>query len=73
MRDDELAEVLISGSLQHSDSFHEELKRKTYGDIKRIAKEKNHPDKEAAKQMKKLIEESERLRQKAKRPRGRRR
>lgn len=56
------ADELISGSLKRSKSYHGDYGRLTYGEIKRLANEK--PPDPKARQMKKLIEQSERLRDK---------
>ena len=61
--DDEIAEDVIPGSLKRSKSYHREYGRKTYGEIKRLARRKP-PDKKA-RQMKKLIEQAYRLQEKA--------
>ena len=60
--DETLADELISASLKRSKSYHRDYGRKTYGQIKRMAKRKP-PDKKA-RQMKKLIEQSRRLKEK---------
>jgi hypothetical protein len=60
--DADIADDLISGSLKRSKSYHRDYGRKTYGEIKRLAKRKP-PDKKA-RQMKKLIENSQRLQDK---------
>ena len=54
------AEVLISGKLKKSKSYHGDYASKTYQEILNLAK---IGDKKA-KQMKKLIEQAERLRKK---------
>ncbi len=58
----EIADDLIPGSLKRSKSYHGEYGRKTYGGIKRLASRKP-PDKKA-RQMKKLIENPNRLQEK---------
>jgi hypothetical protein len=58
----QLADDLIPGSLKRSRSYHHDYGRKTYGEIKQLAKAKL-PDRKA-RQMKKLIEQAERLRNK---------
>jgi hypothetical protein len=63
-QDTDLAEDLISGSLKRSKSYHEDYGQKTYGEIKALAAA-NPPD-QKARQMKKLIEQSDRLREKGK-------
>lgn len=65
MKDDDLADDLIPGSLKHSKSYHSDYGSKTYGDIKRLAS--GQPADRKAQQMKKLIEQAKRLREKARR------
>jgi hypothetical protein len=60
-----LADDLIPESLKHSKSYHADYGKKTYRQIKRLAKKK--PPDAKARQMKKLIEQAERLREKARR------
>ena len=60
--DDEVANDLIPGSLNWSKSYHRDYGRKTYGQIKGLSRRKP-PDKKA-RQMKKLIENAHRLRNK---------
>ena len=60
--DDDIAYDLIPGSLKRSKSYHRDYGRKTYREIKRLAKLKP-PDKKA-RQMKKLIEQARRLQEK---------
>ena len=60
--DDQIADDLIPGSLKRSKSYHRDYGRKTYGQIKRLARRKP-PDKKA-RQMKKLIENANRLQEK---------
>ena len=67
--DDDVADDLIPGSLKRSNSYHREYGRKTYGEIKRLAKQK--PPDRKARQMKKLIENARRLREKELRRRKR--
>jgi hypothetical protein len=62
MIDDEIADRLIPGRLKSSRSYHRDYGAKTYGEIKRLARDKT-PDVKA-RQMKKLIEQAERLRDK---------
>jgi RHS repeat-associated protein len=62
VRDSKKAGDLISGSLKKSKSYHSGLAGKTYKEIKSMAKEGD----KAAQQMKKLIEQGERLRNKVK-------
>jgi len=63
-KDDDLADDLILGSLKRSRSYHQDYGSKTYKDIKDLAAA-NPPDKKA-RQMKKLIEQVERLQKKGK-------
>ncbi len=65
--EDQLADDLIAGSSKRSASYHADYGRKTCGEIKRLANRK--PPDLKARQMKKLIEETHRLRGKARRPR----
>lgn len=67
-KDSDKADDLISGNLKKSSSYHSEYGNKTYGELKKPASSKP-PDKKA-RQMKKLIEQQHRLKQKLK---GRRR
>lgn len=62
--DHEIADALISGRLKKSRSYHAEYGGLTFGQIKSLAAEKP-PDKKA-RQMKKLIEQRERLLRKLK-------
>lgn len=62
--DDAIADDLISGSLKRSKSYHAGYGDKTYKEIKELATA-TPPDKKA-RQMKKLIEQAERLRAKRK-------
>lgn len=55
-----IADDLIRGSLKASKSYRAELGKKTYAEIIKLSKGKG-PTAQAAKQMKKLIEQSERL------------
>jgi hypothetical protein len=60
MSDDKTrADDLIPGSLKHSPSYHRDYGGKTYGEIKRLARQK--PPDMKARQMKKLIENAPRL------------
>jgi len=61
------ADDLIPGRLKRSPSYHQDYGGKTYREIKRLAGAK--PPDRKARQMKKLIEQVDRLRRK---PRGRR-
>jgi hypothetical protein len=62
--DDAIADELISGSLKRSKSYHAPYGTKTYGEIKLLAA--LYPPDSKARQMKKLIEQAERLRDKGK-------
>ena len=65
MADDaDIADDLISGGLKRSKSYHGDYGGKTYGEIKTLASA-NPPD-VRARQMKKLIEQADRLREKGK-------
>ena len=61
-RDDQPADDLIPGSLKRSRSYHRDYGKKTYREIKRLAAAK--PPDYQARQMKKLIEQAERLQDK---------
>jgi hypothetical protein len=63
--EDQLADDLIPGSLKRSKSYHSDYGRKTYGEIKQLASA--WPPDRKARQMKKLIEQAERLRNKDRR------
>lgn len=63
-QDSEIADALIPGSLKRSKSYHSDYGKKTYKEIKDLAAG-NPPDKKA-RQMKKLIEQTERLQKKGK-------
>lgn len=65
--DSDIADDLISGSLKRSKSYHQDYGTKTYKEIRELAAA--DPPGPKARQMKKLIEQAERLRQKG---RGRR-
>ena len=65
MSDKALADDLIPGSLKRSKSYHSDYGQLTYGEIKRRASQASTDRK--ARQMKKLIEHAERLREKARR------
>ena len=67
VEDSDITEDLISGSLKRSKSYHQDYGKKTYKEIKDLAAA--DPPDPKARQMKKLIEQAERLRQKG---RGRR-
>jgi hypothetical protein len=60
------ADELIPGSLKRSKSYHSDYGQMTYGNIRRLAKKK--PPDLKARQMKKLIEQAERLKHKERRP-----
>lgn len=66
--DDQMADDLLPGSLKRSPSYHLDYGKKTYKEIKTLAGRR--PPDTKARQMKKLIEQAERLRSKAKRPRS---
>ena len=59
MNDSDLADDLISAHSKRSTSYHSEYGQKTYGEIKRLARQK--PPDVKARQMKKLIENGPRL------------
>lgn len=63
-QDTDIADDLITGSLKRSRSYHSDYGQKTYKEIKELA-EANPPD-QKARQMKKLIEQTERLLKKGK-------
>lgn len=63
--DDPIADDLIPGSLKRSRSYHGDYGKKTYGEIMRLAAA--HPPDQKARQMKKLIEQAERLLDKVRR------
>ena len=65
MNDEQQADSLIPGSLKRSKSYHADYGKRTYGEIKKLASTK--PTDRKAQQMKKLIEQAERLRDKARR------
>lgn len=62
--DSDLADDLIPGGLKRSKSYHSDYGQKTYKEIKELAAA-NPPD-QKARQMKKLIEQTERLQKKGK-------
>jgi hypothetical protein len=62
--DSDIADDVIPGSLKRSNSYHQDYGKKTYKEIKDLAAG-SPPDKKA-RQMKKLIEQIERLQQKGK-------
>lgn len=64
IQDNDIADDVIPGSLKRSKSYHLDYGKKTYKEIKDLAAA-NPPDKKV-RQMKKLIEQSERLRKKGK-------
>ena len=59
MSDDDPADALISGRSKRSVSYHADYGKKTYGEINRLAGRK--PPDRKARQMKKLIENDNRL------------
>jgi hypothetical protein len=61
-QDNDKADDLIPGSLKRSKSYHQDYGQKTYKEIKDLAAA-NPPDKKA-RQMKKLLEQAQRLQQK---------
>jgi hypothetical protein len=63
-QDSDIADDLIPGSLKRSRSYHQDYGKKTYKEIKDLAAA-NPPD-HKARQMKKLIEQAERLQKKGK-------
>ena len=63
-RDSDIADNLLSGSLKRSKSYHASYGGKSYKEIKALAA-RLPPDRKA-RQMKKLIEQAERLRAKGK-------
>ena len=63
-KDTDIADDLIPGSLKRSASYHSDYERKTYKEIKELAA--GSPPDQKARQMKKLIEQTERLQQKGK-------
>jgi len=63
-QDNDVADDLISGSLKRSKSYHGDYGKKTYKEIKDLAAA--NPPVKKARQMKKLIEQTERLRKKGK-------
>jgi hypothetical protein len=62
--DDDIADDLIPGSLKRSKSYHTDYGQKTYKEIKELAA--GNPTDRKARQMKKLIEQADRLRSKGK-------
>lgn len=66
--EDAIADDLISGSLKRSKSYHADYGDKSYKEIKELAA--TVPPDKKARQMKKLIEQAERLRAKGKRRRS---
>jgi hypothetical protein len=67
-RDNDIVDELIPGSLKKSKSYHSDYGKKTYKEIKALAAA--HPPDVKARQMKKLIEQKERLQKKGKRRRS---
>ena len=68
VQDDSLADDVIPGSLKRSHSYHRDYGQKTYKEIKELAA--GTPPDIKARQMKKLIEQTQRLQQKGKRRRS---
>ena len=66
--DDAIAEDVIHGTFKRARSYHGAYAKKSYGDIKALAASRP-PDKKA-RQMKKLIEQSDRLAEKLKTRQG---
>jgi hypothetical protein len=66
--EDQTADALLSGSLRRSRSYHAEYGGMTYRRLVELASAK--PPDLKARQMKKLIEQADRLRRKGQRPRG---
>lgn len=60
--DEQIADELISSSLKRSKSYHRSYGNMTYGEIRLLSKQK--PPDQKARQMKKLIEQSRRLKEK---------
>jgi len=67
-KDDQKADDQIPGSLKRSKSYHSDYGGKTYGEIKQLASAR--PPDRKARQMKKLIEQAERLQDKERRHRS---
>ena len=65
-KDEQIADELIPGKLRRSKSYHRNYGQMTYREIKRLARAK--PPDIKARQMKKLIERGEHLRDKPPRP-----
>jgi hypothetical protein len=63
-KDNDIADDLIPGSLKRSKSYHSDYGKKTYKEIKDLAA--GNPPDQKARQMKKLIEQTERLQAKGK-------
>lgn len=63
-QDTDVADDVIPGSLKRSKSYHSDYGKSTYKEIKDLAAA-NPPD-QKARQMKKLIEQADRLQQKVK-------
>ena len=63
-QDDDIADSLIPGSLKRSPSYHADYGQKTYKEIKDLAA--GRPPDRKARQMKKLIEQTQRLQEKGK-------
>ena len=63
-QDNDIADDVIPGSLKRSKSYHSDYGKKTYKEIKDLAPA--NPTDAKARQMKKLIEQKERLQKKGK-------
>ena len=63
-QDTDIADDVIPGSLKRSKSYHSDYGKKTYKEIKDLAAA-NPPD-QKARQMRKLIQQTERLQEKGK-------
>ena len=63
-QDTDIADDLIPGSLKRAKSYHSDYGKKTYKEIKDLAAAK--PPDRKARQLKKLIEQAERLQEKGK-------
>jgi hypothetical protein len=62
IHDSDIADDVIPGSLKRSKSYHSDYGKKTYREIKSLAAA--HPPDHKARQMKKLMEQAERLKNK---------
>lgn len=63
-QESDIADNVIPGSLKRSKSYHSDYGKKTYKEIKDMSAAK--PPDQKARQMKKLIEQADRLKQKLK-------